>query len=128
VEQNNKGRLGAECIGQLPPDCAAALVYTTFPSRAAAIEAGRILVEQRAAGCINILPAMTAIYVWNDVTEISDEVVLIAKVTASGVAAAMRAVRAVHPYETPAILVIPIAIANGDYLAWLTNGMSAQSS
>ncbi|MEQ1651182.1 MAG: divalent-cation tolerance protein CutA, partial [Hyphomicrobium sp.] len=108
--------------GALPRDCVAALVYTTFPDRERAIAAGRALVEARQAGCINILPAMTSIYVWNGVTEVADEVVLIAKVPTEHVMAAMAALRALHPYETPALLVLPVAVANADYLDWLRGG------
>lgn len=109
--------------GRLPVECAAALLYTTFPNKVAAVAAGRTLVEGRHAGCINILPAMTAIYVWGGQTEVADEVVLIAKVPGAHVASAMAAVRKVHPYQTPAILVLPVIAANGDYIDWLRAGV-----
>lgn len=114
--------------GGVPGECAAALLYTTFPTRDEAVAAGRSLVEQRYAGCINILPAMTAIYRWSGATEIADEVVLIAKVPAEYIAAAMAAMRAVHPYQTPAILVLPVVALNGDYLAWLRAGTGPVSA
>lgn len=66
---------------------------------------------------------MTAIYAWGGEIEVADEVVLIAKVPGAHVAAAMAAVRAVHPYQTPAILVLPVAAINGGYLDWLRSGV-----
>ena len=109
--------------GELPAECAMALLYTTFPNKDAAVSAGRALVEGLHAGCINILPAMTAIYVWGGVTEVADEVVLIAKVPGAHVPAAMQALLKVHPYQTPAILVLPVAAVNAGYLDWLCSGV-----
>jgi periplasmic divalent cation tolerance protein len=122
VAENNKGQNASVVEGTLPEGSVAALVYTTFPEKESAMAAGRALVEERLAGCINILPAMTSIYVWKDVTEVSDEVVLIAKVMPEGVADCLRALKRKHPYETPALLVLPVAAGEADYLAWLRAG------
>jgi periplasmic divalent cation tolerance protein len=104
-------------------DCVAALVYTTFPNREAALAVARSLVESRVAGCVNIIPAMTSVYVWDGKTEVADEVVLIAKAPAAAVKALVQALEAAHPYDVPAILVIAVTAANGAYLAWLNAGV-----
>ena len=122
MAENNKSPDQILVEGSLPADCVVALVYTTFPSREAAIAAGKTLVEERSAGCINILPAMTSVYVWKGVTEVADEVVLIAKVPSDAVWACLEALRRVHTYETPALLVLPVAAGEADYLAWLRAG------
>ena len=116
---NNKSPARSVVEGGLPAECAAALVYTTFPTSEAALSAGRTLVENRQAGCINILPGMTAIYSWQGKTEVADEVVLIAKVPPDGVAAVTAALAALHPHDTPAILVVPVSAANRAYVDWL---------
>ena len=125
---NNKGQ-GPKPLklveGSIAPDCVAVLVYTTFPNREAAVAVAQSLVESRVAGCVNIIPAMTSVYVWDGKTEIADEVVLIAKAPASSVKALMGAIRAAHPYDVPAILVIPVAAANAAYLEWLCAGVGA---
>ena len=51
------------------------LVYTTFPSAAAADAAGVRLVELRLAACVNVIPAMTSIYRWEGQIERGAEVV-----------------------------------------------------
>ena len=93
MAENNKSPDQILVEGSLPADCVAALIYTTFPSREAAIAAGKTLVEERSAGCNNILPAMTSVYVWKGVTEVADEVVLIAKVPSDAVWACLEALR-----------------------------------
>ena len=106
----------------IPPDCAAVLVYATFPSEPLAVNIGRQMVEARLAGCINVLPGMTSVYVWEGKTETSSEVVLIAKMPANAAERAVAFIKANHPYDTPAILVLPVAGGSAEYLAWLALG------
>ncbi len=99
-----------------------ALVYATFPDRASALEAGRNLIERRLAGCINVLPAMTSVYVWDGKTETAEEAVLIAKTRRSLADEVVAAIKAEHRYRIPAILVIPVLGGNADYIGWLMSG------
>src|ERR1700685_3345834 len=103
----------------------AVFVYTTYPSVVEAERAGRTLVERRLCACVNILPGMVSLYWWQGMIERGDEVVMLIK-TRAGLAEAVRvAVRQMHSYTTPAILVLPIESVDPDYNAWLlaeTNG------
>ena len=96
------------------------LVYTTWPSPAAAEAAGRDVVGRRLAACVNILPAMVSIYPWQGRIERAEEAVMILKTRRALTERLMAAVRAAHPYEVPAILVLPLAGADPDYAAWIT--------
>jgi periplasmic divalent cation tolerance protein len=99
----------------------AVFVYTTYPSIVEAEAAGRKLVENRLCACVNILPGMVSLYWWQGVIERGDEVVMIIK-TRAGLAEAVRAaVREMHSYATPAILVLPIESVDPDYHAWIVN-------
>jgi periplasmic divalent cation tolerance protein len=94
-------------------------VYTTYPSIVEAEEAGRALVEQRVAACVNILPGMISHYRWQGALERAEETVMLVKTRAS-LAEAVRAwVKDKHSYETPAILVLPIESVDQTYLAWV---------
>jgi periplasmic divalent cation tolerance protein len=109
----------------------AVFVYTTFPSIVEAERAGRALVERRLCACVNILPGMVSYYWWQGAVERGDEVVMIIK-TRAGLAEAVRgAVKDMHSYTTPAILVIPIEAVDPDYHAWIvaeTEGAEAASN
>ena len=86
----------------------AVFVYTTYPSIVEAEQAGRALVERRLAACVNILPGMISHYWWQGAIERAEEVVMIIK-TRAGLAEPVRAaVKEMHSYTTPAVLVIPI--------------------
>jgi periplasmic divalent cation tolerance protein len=98
------------------------MIYATFPDREQALAVGRRMVEEGLAGCINVLPSMTSVYVWKGATETSDEAVMIAKLAASGADRAVANIVANHPYETPAVLVLPVLSGSADYLAWVRAG------
>jgi periplasmic divalent cation tolerance protein len=97
----------------------AVFVYTTYPSIVEAEQAGRALVERRLCACVNILPGMVSLYWWQGAIERGDEVVMIIKTRAALAEAVRGAVRQMHSYATPAILVVPIESVDADYHAWL---------
>ena len=97
----------------------AVFVYTTYPSLVEAEEAGRALVERRLCACVNILPGMISHYWWQGAIERGEEVVMIVKTRASLAERVSAAVKEMHSYTTPAILVIPLESVDQTYLAWL---------
>ena len=97
----------------------ALLVYTTYPSIVEAERAGRAIVEQRLAACVNILPGMVSHYWWQGAVERGEEVVMIIKTRASLAERVSEAVKADHSYTTPAIVVLPVEQVDAAYLAWL---------
>lgn len=97
----------------------AVLVYTTWPSLVEAEQAGRAIVERRLAACVNILPGMVSHYWWQGALERGEEAVMILKTRASLADAVRDAVKASHPYEVPAILVIALDSVADTYLGWI---------
>jgi periplasmic divalent cation tolerance protein len=97
----------------------AVLVYTTYPSIVEAERAGRAVVADRLAACVNILPGMVSHYWWQGTIERGEEVVMIIKTRASLAERVCAAVKASHSYTTPALLVLPIEQVDESYLAWL---------
>jgi periplasmic divalent cation tolerance protein len=97
----------------------AVFVYTTYPSIVEAEEAGRALVEQRLCACVNILPGMVSYYWWNDAVERGEEAVMIVKTRASLAEPVSTAIKEMHSYEVPAIIVIPLESVDQPYLDWL---------
>ena len=97
----------------------AVLVYTTWPSIVEAERAGRAIVERRLAACVNILPGMISHYWWQGQIERAEETVMIVKTRASLGEAVGAAVKEMHAYETPAIMVLPVENLDPDYHAWI---------
>jgi periplasmic divalent cation tolerance protein len=97
----------------------ATLVYTTYPSLGEAERAGQTIVGRRLAACVNILPGMVSHYWWEGKVERGEEVVMIIKTRASLAGAVQDAVKANHPYSTPALLVLPVDAVDPAYHAWI---------
>jgi periplasmic divalent cation tolerance protein len=97
----------------------AVFVYTTHPSVVEAERAGRVLVERRLCACVNILPGMISHYWWQGAIERGEEVVMIIKTRASLADPVSAALKEMHSYSTPAILVLPIESVDKPYLDWL---------
>ena len=62
---------------------------------------------------------MTSIYRWRGAVETANEAVMIIKTRSSLADAVIAAVEAQHPYETPALVVVPVEGGSGEYLAWI---------
>jgi periplasmic divalent cation tolerance protein len=97
----------------------AVFVYTTYPSVVEAEKAGRTLVENGLAACVNILPGMVSHYRWQGAVERGEEAVMLIKTRASLAEPVRAAVKASHPYDTPAILVLPVESVDQTYFAWI---------
>ncbi len=87
-----------------------------------AAEAGRIaeaLVAEHLAACVNILGPVQSIYRWQEKVERAGEVALIAKTRQALFERLAVRVRALHSYDTPAIVAWPIVSGDAAYLAWI---------
>ncbi|NIJ40151.1 periplasmic divalent cation tolerance protein [Parvibaculum indicum] len=93
-------------------------IYTTLPDTGTADRIGRQLVESRLAACVNIYPEIRSIYEWQGKVECESEVVAFIKTRADLADRAMDETRKLHPYEVPALLVLPIEGGNEDYIGW----------
>ena len=94
------------------------LVFSTFPSAEAARAAGRVLVAERLAACVNLLPGLTSIYVWQGEQHESEETLALVKTRREHYAALEKRLRELHPYETPEIIAVEIGAGLPAYLEW----------
>jgi len=95
------------------------IVLITAPDLAVAAGLGRALVEERLAACANLVPQITSIYRWEGAVQEDSEVLMVVKTSAGRVAALTERVLALHPYEVPEVLVLPIESGAAAYLDWV---------
>ncbi len=113
-------RAGTECkSADTSCDGRAVLIYTTFPSQGEAEKAGRFLVENRLAACVNIFPGMTAIFFWDGKTEQATETAMLVKTAKTRANEALAAIKRLHPYDVPARLVLPVTGGGADFIDWI---------
>ena len=101
------------------------LVYATFPSAGEAERVGGALVDCGLAACVNIMPGMTSIYVWQGERRRDAEVVMIAKTRAALADRLVEEARRLHPYTNPALLVIPVLGGSADFCRWIAGQTAA---
>lgn len=97
----------------------AVFVYTTFPDVATAEAAAGVLVEERRVACANILPEMRSVYRWDGKIERASEAVMVLKSVTAEADGLVARITALHPYEVPAIVILPVVGGNAAYLEWI---------
>jgi len=93
-----------------------------FITTANAVEAHRIaniLISERKAACINIVPQVHSRFWWQGKIDSADETLLIVKTKASLLDQLIGLVKENHSYEVPEIIALPIMGGNQDYLKWI---------
>ncbi|MCU0563197.1 MAG: divalent-cation tolerance protein CutA [Desulfobacterales bacterium] len=99
-------------------------VYMTAGGLEEARRIGRGLVESRLAACVNILPGMQSVYRWEGKVEEAVEVVVIAKTTASCVAALTERVKSLHSYDCPCVVSLKVDGGHQHFLDWIGANVS----
>jgi periplasmic divalent cation tolerance protein len=105
------------------PDEDAIVVFLTAPSGEEATRLADLLIGAHLAACVQILPEMESVYRWQGKIERQSEILLIAKTTRGKFADLEREVRALHSYETPEIVAVPIVTGSQPYLDWLNESL-----
>lgn len=96
------------------------LVLSGCGDLAAAEQLATLLVEQRLAACVNIVPNVRSIYRWKDKIEHGSEYLLIIKTTTSRLEELETTIKAQHSYELPEIITVSIEQGLPEYLDWIT--------
>jgi periplasmic divalent cation tolerance protein len=97
----------------------ARIVLITAPDLEVGARLGRALVEERLAACVNLVPGVRSIYRWQDAVQEDAEVLLVVKTQRERCGALAARVQALHPYELPEVVVLPIEAGLDRYLAWI---------
>jgi periplasmic divalent cation tolerance protein len=95
------------------------IVLTTFPVDRDVDQFARTLVEECLVACVNVLPPMTSIYSWKGSIETGNEHQIVMKTTSGRVRELETRLKALHPYEVPEFLVVPVE-GSHHYLAWIS--------
>jgi periplasmic divalent cation tolerance protein len=102
----------------------ALVVLVTAPSAEQAAALARALVEERLAACGNVLPGLRSIYRWKGAVQEDGEALLLLKTTRARLEALRARVVALHPYEVPEVIALPVEAGHAPYLAWIVDSTS----
>ncbi len=97
----------------------ALVVLVTTPTAERAAEIARALVEERLAACGNVVPGLRSVYRWEGKVHDDAEALLVLKTTRARFEALRDRVLALHPYEVPEVIALPVEAGSARYLAWI---------
>ena len=97
----------------------AIVVLCTCPDDTCARALAQTLLNEKLAACVNLSPQVTSLYCWQGKMEESQEVQLVIKTRRTMFGVLQERLLALHPYEVPEILALPILCGNPAYLQWV---------
>jgi len=100
------------------------LVLTTLPDRASADTLAARLIAENLAACVNILAPCNSVYRWQGAIETSCEIPLLIKTTRARYPALEAAVQALHPFEIPELIALPVTHGLAAYLDWVATSVT----
>jgi periplasmic divalent cation tolerance protein len=105
------------------------VVLVTCASAGQARKIARALVTARLAACGNVIEApVRSIYRWKGQVASAKEFLLVLKTSRKRFAAVERAVRALHAYDVPEIIALPILGGSRGYLKWISESVAPAKS
>ncbi len=103
----------------------ALLVHCTCPDPASARHIAEVLVAEKLAACVQVLPQMLSIYRWQGQLQVDSEALLLIKTTRARFDALRACIAALHPYDLPELLALDVTDAAPAYLDWLRSETDA---
>lgn len=103
------------------------VVVTNLPDQGSAERVAAQLVHERLAACVNILAPCRSVYRWQGAVEHAEEIPLLIKTTRAGYPAVEAAILALHPYELPEIIAVPVGTGLAAYLDWVAGEVTGPS-
>jgi periplasmic divalent cation tolerance protein len=95
------------------------VVLITAGSAEEAHKIADLLLDERKAACVNIVPGVDSLFRWQDKIDSACESLLLVKTRASLLPDVISLVKESHSYEVPEIIALPVVGGSEDYLKWL---------
>lgn len=102
------------------------IVEVTTSGEAESRRIGKQIVEERLAACANIVPKITSYYWWKGRLEEDSESLLLLKTKKENLERLIKRIQALHSYENPAIVALPIEEGGQKYLGWIKDETRSQ--
>jgi periplasmic divalent cation tolerance protein len=102
------------------------IVFVNVPARADGERIAAAVVGEQLAACVNVLGPVRSIYHWQGEVCRDDEYLLLIKTTRARYAALEARVKALHAYDVPEVIAVPIESGSAQYLDWIRTVTSNQ--
>ena len=95
------------------------VIFCTTGSKEEGEKIARQIVEDRLAACVNIIQGVTSIFTWKGAVDQAEECLLIIKTRSELIPALLARIKALHSYDVPENIALPITDGNPAYLDWI---------
>jgi periplasmic divalent cation tolerance protein len=96
------------------------VALSTFPDAETARRVAEKLVAKNLVACANITAQVESVYRWKGEIETGKEALVLFKVTADRYDPFEKELKALHPYEVPEIIALPVTRGSPEYLHWVS--------
>ena len=93
--------------------------YITAEKMEHAEELAGVLVREKLAACVNVVPRIKSFFYWEGEVQSEEEVLLTGKTKTSLVDELVQAVKEHHPYDVPCVITWKIDGGNPEFLRWI---------
>ena len=97
-------------------DSGKVVVFVTTSDKGEAEKIAKLLLEQRKAACVSVIPRVRSRFWWQGKLDSAQESLLIIKTRAALIPEITDIVKKTHSYTVPEIVALPIVAGNQDYL------------
>ena len=101
----------------------ALVVLVTGPDADGLRAMGRTLVEERLAACVNVLEGVGSVFRWEGRIDEAAEALAILKTTPERSRELQARVLALHPYDEPEFLALPVWAGSRGYVDWISRSV-----
>jgi periplasmic divalent cation tolerance protein len=95
------------------------VVLCACPDDATARRIAEALVSEHLAACVNRMAGVQSTYRWQGQVRDEPEVLLLIKTLRRRFEALELRLKALHPYDVPEIIALPVTTGSVEYLAWI---------
>ncbi|MEM3700776.1 MAG: divalent-cation tolerance protein CutA [Candidatus Bathyarchaeia archaeon] len=99
------------------------IVLVTTANREEAEKISKALLNEKLIACVNIIGSLHSLFWWHEKIEKAEECMLLMKTCSKMFEKITEKVKALHSYEIPEIITIPITKGFKPYLEWLNNSL-----
>lgn len=103
------------------------VIFVTASNKIEADKIAEALVEKKLAACVNIINGVESVFWWENKVDRASEVLLIIKSSRDKFAQISETVKALHSYEVPEIIALPITDGYKPYLDWINESIRKPS-
>jgi periplasmic divalent cation tolerance protein len=87
-----------------------------------------VLVNEKLAACVNIVPGVHSVFSWNGKVQHADEVLLLCKTTQAKIPAFEKKVKSLHSHDVPCICFYKAEHVSAGYEKWLRDSLVVSRS